>query len=626
MLRMMRDHATSWIIKFLLGAIVIVFVFWGVGSWRSQRMNVLAQVNGEKITVEEFRQAYNNMIERLRSNFGDRWNQDLVEQLQVRQQTLDNLINQKLMLQEAERLEIRVPDAELASSIRRIPAFQREGAFDSRIYQRVLTSNRLAPEEFEVLQRESMMIEKLRVLIESNNMVSDAEALEWYNWKNAEVNIEYVVFKAEDMDDVVIQDAEVEAYFQEHSDAYKTEPMVNAQYLVFRSADYLPETAVSDAEIKAYYQDHADEFKKEKTVEARHILFKVDQNAPEEAVSAARQKALEVLAKARAGKDFAELAKTFSEGPSRDRGGHLGAFTRNQMVKPFSDQAFSMAAGDISEPVRTRFGWHIIKVEKVNPARQETQDEAAPEIRRKLALEKAKTQAQEDAEIAYDATFDHEDLKQTAEALQLDLQTTDFFSSGGPKGIAERRKFAEAAFALEVGDISEIQALGDAYYLLQPIAKRPARVPLLADVKDQVEKDLREHQKNEHARASAERFLEALQKGDAAAATEKVEFKETGFFKRNQSIPQVGYEQAVNTAAFELTAQKPLAGEVLEGRNGWYVIRLLERKAPSVEDFAGEKEDIRQSLGRQKAFKAFESWIARLRDQSEVVIEEQFYN
>ena len=627
MLRLMRDHATSWMIKFLLGAIVIVFVFWGVGSWRSQKMNVLAQVNGERISIDEYRQAYNNMVERLRQNFGDRLDEDLLEQLQVRQQALETLINQKLMLQEAQRLDIRVPDQELADTIRQLPAFQRGGVFDRRAYEQVLARNHLSPEEFETLQRESMLIERLRSVLNSNTKVSQAEVLEWYNWKNAAVNIEYVLFPpdGEDGDIAAPAPEDIEAYFKEHSEAYKTEPQVKARYLVFHNDTYRSQVEVTDEEIADYYESHKDEFKQEKTVDARHILFKLGPDATEEAVEAARQKALDVMTQARQGTDFAELAKKYSEGPTKDRGGHLGAFTRDKMVKPFSDKAFSMAAGEISEPVRTRFGWHIIKVEKVSEEKQQTLDEATASIRRKLADEKSKARAREEAEMAFDTSFESDDLQKTAAALKLEILTTDFFPSSGPKGIRNRTKFGEVAFGLGEGEISEIQDLGDGYYILQPVEKHPEQIPALSEVKDRVEKDLLAHRKDEKARMAAETFLTALQSKDEGNPKPEAEFKETGFFKRNASIPQIGYEQKINAAAFELKPESPLADEILKGRKGYYVIRLKERQAPDAKGLDAEKDDIRRNLQQQKEFKTFEKWIALLRDRSEVVIEEKFF-
>ena len=146
MLRLMREKATSWIIKVLLGAIVVVFIFWGIGSFRAQRVGRVALVNGEQITLDEHREAYNNLVEQLRQRFGNNLNEEMIKMLQVRKQALNQLIDNKLLVQEARRLKFRVSDKELAEAITKIEAFQRAGVFDSLLYQSVLNRLRMNPE------------------------------------------------------------------------------------------------------------------------------------------------------------------------------------------------------------------------------------------------------------------------------------------------------------------------------------------------------------------------------------------------------------------------------------------------------------------------------------------------
>ena len=178
MLYLMRKHAGSWLIKILLGAIVAVFVLWGVGSWRSQRATRVAVVDGETITLEEYNDNYRRMIEQLRQQFGERLNDELIKMFQVKKQTLDQLIDKRLLLKEAHRLNFRVSDTELVQAIRSIDAFQTGGVFNSTQYRNVLSRSRMQPEEFEVFQRENMLIQKVRSYIEGQVRVSPAEVKE----------------------------------------------------------------------------------------------------------------------------------------------------------------------------------------------------------------------------------------------------------------------------------------------------------------------------------------------------------------------------------------------------------------------------------------------------------------
>ena len=305
-------------IKVLLGAIVIVFVFWGVGSYRSQKANRVASVNGNVITRDDYKSSYNRLLDQMRQRFG-KLNDDMIKMLRVEQQALNQLIDQKLLLDEARRLGFRVTDHELAGSIRKIGAFQSAGVFDGGIYKRVLNSARLTPEAFEILQRESMLMNKLKSFILANAKVSDLEAEKWFNWENASIKIDYVLFEPDQYKNIETLDDELNIFFDKNKESYRTEPKVKVNYIYFKPETYSSKINVSDDEIKEYYESNREKFKTEKSVTARHILLKTDPKDSDEQVEEKRKKALEILKMAKDGKDFAELAKEFSEGPTKSK-------------------------------------------------------------------------------------------------------------------------------------------------------------------------------------------------------------------------------------------------------------------------------------------------------------------
>ena len=402
------------------------------------------------------------------------------------------------------------------------------------------------------------------------------------------------------------------------------------RYLKFEDQSYLARVDISDDEISEYYDEHPDEFQNPKTVEARHILLKVGQDAAGEEAAKVQEKIENILQKARGGQDFAELAKQYSEGPSKDKGGYLGSFRRESMVKPFADKAFSMEAGEISDPVRTRFGWHIIKVEKVNAATVTTLADAKDKIRKKLADGYAKQLAYDAAESIFDATFEGDKLETVAADNQLTSYTTDFFTRQGPtQAIQNKAAFAKTAFELPEGEISEIEDFGDGYYLIEIIGKNAAKIPELSAVEKTVSADLIKEKKSEKAKTDAEALLSALKDGAALAAASKefdLKIQSTGFFKRNDSIPNIGFERDLSRAAFELSEQESLPPEIIKGRKGYYIIQFRQRQAPSLADFEKEKEDIKNQLLQQKRFKAFQAWLDQRKKSSEIVIEESFQN
>jgi peptidyl-prolyl cis-trans isomerase D len=336
-----------------------------------------------------------------------------------------------------------------------------------------------------------------------------------------------------------------------------------------------------------------------------------------------------VLTQARSGKDFGELAKKYSDDPgSRDKGGDLGFFTRDRMVEPFADAAFSMKPGEISDLVRTPFGWHIIKVEQIQEAKEPELADVSDEIRAKLAKDAGKSLAFDRAEEIYEACYEAGSISEVARTNQLTLHETEFFSENGPvKGIRESKKFAETAFALAEDGISEPLELSDGYYILQPVAKEPATIPAMESVKEMVRQDLIQAKKKNDAKKSAQAFLDVSKEEGSfqeAAAKRELTTNTTGFFGRSEAIPEIGFEREILEAAFLLSASRPFPDSVLKGKEGYYVIHLKGRREADPNEFEDKKSEIVSGLLNQKRRKALKELLGWLRAKSEISIEEGF--
>lgn len=628
MLSLMRKNASTWLIKILLGAISIVFIFWGVGSYSSRRASRVALVNGDPISVNDYHKTYDQLIEQLKQRFGSNLTDEMIKKLQVKRQALSRLIDRKLLLDEASRLNIKVSEAELADTIKKLPVFQTNGNFDQRRYRLVLERFHMTPEEFETAQRKDMIVSRLQDFVTSMVKVSDSETRWWYNWQNTKVRIGYVHFDPQQYTDLKISEKEIQSFYDRHKEEYKTDPLRKVRYIHFDPAHYASSVKIDTQAVRDYYAAHPKEFEKPKTIEARHILFKVAPDASPEAVKAAKNKALRVLKMIRNGKDFAAMAKKYSEGPTKSRGGYLGTFARQAMVKPFADKAFAMKPGEVSEPVRTQFGWHLIKVEKVTPASKLSFDQAKDGIRKKLIAESAKTMAYDAADDAFDSADENEDLTKVAANRKLKAQITDFFSAQGPvKEIKDWRKFVAVAFKMEPMEISDVQDFGDGYYLLQVIKKRPGKVPELKDVRQRVRSDVLKNKQDQQARKAAEAFLTALKKGQTLTAESKrlgLKVVTSPAFGRNGFIPGIGYEPAIASAAFKLSKQKPYADTILKGKKGYYAIAFQERLVPDPSGFDKAADGIRTRLVAQKKNKVFGALLSELKAKSEISIEKGY--
>ncbi|RPH49897.1 MAG: hypothetical protein EHM85_12270 [Desulfobacteraceae bacterium] len=630
MLDFMRKQAGSWLIKGLLAIIVIVFVFWGVGSFRSRQANRVALVNGEVITAREYQEAYNNLVAQLRSRMGNNFDEETLKTLNLKKKALDSLIDRRILAGEAAKMKFNVTDEDLSRTIGNIKAFQTDGVFSKKTYESVLSRNHMTPEEFEASVRESLMIERIGSFMTGNVKVSENEALEWFKWKEGSVNVDFVHFDPEKYKNFNPSQEEIKAFFDKKKDNYKTEEKVKVNYLLLDYNAYAAKVKVEDKDVKEFYENNMDKFRRPKTVEASHILFKIDEGAGPAVIEDARKKADNVLKMIREGQPFGELAKKYSDCPSKSAGGNLGAFEKKDMVEPFAGKSFSMKAGEISEPVLTKFGWHIIKVDKINEEKIFTLEDTRNVIRKKLADDKAKKIAYSEAEAVYDTAVSINDLAKASEKHGLKIKTTDFFSRSDATRVTGTdipALMTSGAFELSEKEISEVRDVGNSCCIIEVAEKIPPKTPDIKDVSDAVRADLVREKQDEKAGKEAETLLAALKKeGDMLKESIRYGLSpdETGFFKRNENMGKIGYEPELAGVAFKLSKNKPFSEKPVKGKKGYYLLKFKERKDPDTEIFKKEKESIIKALLEQKKQKTFEAWLAVVKSSSKILIEQEF--
>jgi peptidyl-prolyl cis-trans isomerase D len=561
------------------------------------------------------------VVQRYRQQFGNDLNDEFLKMLKIEANTLESLIDRELILQEASRLGLRVTDEEVRKEISEIPSFQQDGSFDKDLYNRYITYTRQTPEYFEALQRKELLIRKVQALISDAVLVSDDETRAWFNMEKTTARIGYVLFAPNTYKNVTASDEEIQTYYEEHADGYKSEPKTKIRYLRFAPEDYTAQVTVSDEDIEKYYTNNIENYETPKTVEARHILIKVDENATDDVVAEKELKARQIYDMAiKDGQDFAELAKTYSEGPSKDNGGYLGSFEAGKMVKPFSDKAFAMKAGEISEPVRTQFGWHIIKVEKVNEASKRPLNEVKADIEKLLAKEKAETMAYEYVDLAYENIMSGQSLEQAAKTAGHEVKETGWFTqAAGPAGMDTKAKTEINKIVTDIPEngISDVLEFDGKYYIVQVTGKKGAEIQPLDDVKSRVRNDLIQKMKDEKAKKAASDLIASVT--DSKTKLEETQgFKETKSFDRSSRGTDLGIDSEVVQAAFGLSMGNALSAEPIQGRKGFYVIRLLEKKAPDAALFDKEKERIKTQLARQKESQTFSQWLSQLKAKSTI--------
>ncbi len=634
MLRYLRENTGNWIIKIFLAIIVIVFVFLGVGSMNASKHNEVAVVNDQVITFNEFQDAYRNMIAQMRQQFGDSLNEDLIKALNVKAQAINGLIDQRILDMEAEKLKIRVTDQELQDRLMGIKAFHKDGSFDMALYKKVLARNRLTPESFEVIQRQAIKHGKLRQMILSGITVSDEEALAWYRFNNTKTAIEYIKVDPAAFTDIVPTPTQIEKEYNENLNAYQSEPQRKAAYLVFSPQDHEGSVTISEAQAREFYGLNTARFTTPEQVEASHILIRLAEDADDAAVAAAQKSADAVYEKAAKGENFSELAKSYSQGPTAPKGGYLGKFSRRSMVKPFGDAAFAMNPGDISKPVRTQFGFHIIKVISKTPETTQSFEAVRPAIEKELASQELQNMAYYKAGEAFDAIIDGDDFDQVALIAKKKVKTTPAFTKdgnglAGETAIDNSVEFAREAFALEGDTASEVRQIGKNYYLIKVIEKIAPQQLLFKDVQADIQLALKAKFQKAAARKSAEKMLKKIQeKTDIAqaASAEGLTVSASELFTRNQNVPGIQGSTSLASAAFTLDTTTPVYNEVLEAGGGFYVIGFKSREIPSDTEAQKELDNVKAEMGYRKQQQYYTAWVQSLKDDAEITINTEVIN
>lgn len=627
MLDLMRKHAKSWLIKVIIGIIALVFIFWGASSQRQGPARIVAEVNGEQILIAEYREAYRNLFNQMKQRYKQIWSDELVKALNLEKQTLDNLINERLLFQRAAALNIEVTEGELRNLIISADYFQVDGVFNVEQYTSVLARSQLTPESFENVKRRELTIQKLNFFIMGFAKVSPQSVKESFHMSNDKINLEFVLFKPEAfLKEATATGEELKAYYEKDKAKYEVPAKVKAVYMAVKPRDMESKVTVDYIELMDYYEINIDRYKQKAKVKARHILFKLDKEDTAEKEAEVKAEAEKVLALAKAGEDFVELAKKYSQGPTGKTGGDLGWFERAAMVAPFSDKAFGMKEGEIGGPVKTRFGYHIIKVEDRREAGSQPFEEVKDRIENLLKKQNAKDLAADMAFEIYEKAGLSKELEVVAKEQGLTAVTTGFFSLNDPlPGIGLSRKLISVAHATDEGEIGPLVDLPDGHYIVKTLKKRKAYIPKFEEVAGKVKADLLDEKAMELAGKQAQKFVNELLNGniwEKLAETYKVKTSLTGNFTMMGSIPKMGTIEALTEDAFEMKQPGEAGRIAYKGSQGYFAVRLKAILPATDAQFAKQKERETQELQLEKSQSYFKQWLESVRAISNIVVQE----
>jgi peptidyl-prolyl cis-trans isomerase D len=636
MLKTMRNsfHQLKWTLFAVIAVFILGFVFWsGSSNDPNTGGQVVARVGSERITAVEFDRQYRAQVERYRQMYQGNFSPELERALDLPRNVLDAMIERMLRLESAHRLDLRVSDQELAQKIVTLPFFQDNGQFIGREkYEKMLSSNGIQPERFEEEMREDMLLDKYSGLVKASVVVPDTEIAREYSVRNDKATIEYILVPAARLEsNVQPTDADLQGYLDKHKDRYRAPVQRKIKYLLIDRVKVRSKVTPADAEIRAAYDQRKDTFTVPEQVNASHILIAVKPDAAPEANAAAKTKAEALAARAKApGADFAKLANENTDDPSgKTTGGKLPPFSHGQMVPEFEEAAFSMAPGEIRGPIKTQFGYHIIKVESKTPARTRSLEEARPAIVAEL------TEKQTAAEMDRLSKELSEKLKGMRSASDDDLRklqndsltynTTEWTARGDSiPGIGNNQKFADEAWGTPLGKVSPTAVTtGRGVAFLRPSEERAAGVPPFAEIRARLESDWKAERREKDALAQLEPAGKELASGTTLAALASrysTDVKTTTEFGPAGPVPELGPAPELAAAVFRTPQGQ--AGSPVAVASGFVLFRVLTRTPSNPTAFEAQKDQLRESIRTREAERLTRAYLQEMRATRTVEVNE----
>jgi len=618
MLDRMRRHQ-GWL-KWSLGLVVLTFVFFYVPDFLSPpngtgtTSDAVATVQGRPITVSDFQRAYNAQMAQFSSAYGGKMSPAMLRQLGMDRQVLQQMIDQEAVLAEATRLGISATDAEVRDRIVSIPAFQENGQFiGEQRYRQLLRLQRppITAARFEEEIRNSVILDKMRATLTEWITVSDADADAEYRRRNEKVSLELVSFPTVSfMDQVQVSDADVATFFEQSKETYRIGERRKVRYLLLDAQAIRNNITVPEQDIQRAYRQNIEQYSQSEQVRVSHILLNTE--GKDEAV--VRAKAEDLLKQIKAGADFATLAKANSQDPaSASKGGDLDFFGRGRMVPEFEAVAFTLPVGQLSDVVRTQYGFHIMKVTDKKAAEVQPLDAVRPQIAEQLKFERAQTRVQDLATAITAELKTPADLDKAAAKRGLKPQESPLFTRNEPiPGLGASPEVSEQAFTLDTGKVSGPLRTGTGVAFLTVTGSEAARVPTLAEVKERVTNDLKRKKAQDLARTRAQASAASLKaSADFAGAAKAagLTLRTAENLARGAAIPEVGPSPAVDQAVFSLPVGA--VSEPITTPNGAVVVRVASRSDVPAADLAKNRDAIRRELASQKRSQFFASYMTK---------------
>jgi peptidyl-prolyl cis-trans isomerase D len=632
MLQTIREKVEGWIATLILGLITVPFALWGINSYFDGDTKInAADVNGVKISVDNYRSALDQQRRAVQKYLGKNFHPSLIDTPEFKLRVAEQLVQEVLVTQAAHDQGYRIGDGQLAQLIKEDPNFQRDGKFDAGMYQALIRRSGRDARAVEANLRDELVKRQFTAGFGETVILVNSDLAAIVGLLDQKREIGYVTLTPDSFAaKVKLAPEAAEAHYRTHADRYTRPERVRIEYLTLSSEALAKKTKPGEDDLRRLYNEEIARYSTPEQRRASHILITLLASA----TAAEQQQALAKIEglhkQAVAGADFAQLARQHSQDVgSSGNGGDLGLVERGLFHPEFEKAMLALKAGEIGKPVRTKDGYHLIKITSLKPEVRkpfaEVRDSIDKELRQRLAQE----QFFEMAERFRTLTFEQADsLQPAAQALGLKIAQSDWFTRDGGAGIAADRKVVEAAFDPELRsqgrNSNAIETADNSLVVIRALAHEPAAQRPFAEVRSDIEQTLRQEAARRAAAKAGEDLLGALRSGGDLAALAKQQGLNYSVPKPFTRLSPAGIDPKLAEAVFK--AARPVDGGAVHGGtellNGAYAVYALRRVEPGRSEQADPKvkAQARQILNERRGAGLYTDYRNSLRKQASVKI------
>lgn len=633
LLQKIRDHAKGWFAYTIIGLLIIPFAVWGINYYfEGGGPTDVAVVGDSKISLQEFQRAYQQQRQRLQAMLGSNADPALLDGPRLKQEVLRQLIDERVLNQIARDQRLRIGDQQLHDAVIALPIFQQSGSFNRNLYEQLLRNQGYTAAMFEEGLRQSLATEQLRDSVVASALVTPAELESLIALLKQQRELQYVILSlAKYVTQATVDNVAIADYFEKNKERFFNPEQVRVQFIELKLAQIAEGIVTSEDELKAAYQEQIAKYGRPEERSASHILIPLPLNASQDAVDNARAKAQQIADSIHSGgKSFDQaLQETKAGSAGAAEGGKLGVISKGMFDSPaFENALYALQkTGEVSDPVRMPSGFHIIRLDAITPAQVKPFEEVRESVLKDLRQQQAESRFYEMSQTLANLGYEHPDsLELAAQALNVPIQDSSWFSRKGGESITANSKVTESAFGEDVlkrGVNSEPLELESNHVAMIRVKEHKDATPrTLEESREDIVKVLREQKAREALAKDAETLKARAAQGvhlQTLAGELGGEFKNIGLVGRD--APSV--DATVLDAAFRLP--QPEAGKVALGvaalANGDQVVLKVVRVAPGQKDALSEDErkTLTQQLAQQTGSGQFDKLLDSQRTKTKVV-------